>query len=115
MSPGAVPPVDPVKITGSHVGSRIVMGGKGDVHQWRQHSLTRDFHFLHLQMTMPVPLLFLTRGRTVDLRGTYEHSLGEVTTLPTYSLPQAAVSTRVVFHGISKVCSAERSWRHLRY
>ena len=89
--------------------------GKGDVHQWRQHSLTRDFHFLHLQMTRPVPLPFLTHGRTVGLRGTYERSLGEVTTLPTYSLPRAAVSTRVLFHGISKACSVERSWRHLRY
>lgn len=28
MSPGAVPPVDPVKIAGGHVGSRIVMRGK---------------------------------------------------------------------------------------
>jgi hypothetical protein len=75
-----VPPVDPVEIAGGHVDFRYRYEGKGDVHRWRQHSPTRDFHFLRLQMTMPVPLLFLTRGRTVDLRGTYERSLGEVTT-----------------------------------
>ena len=37
--------------------------GNSDVHQWRLHSPTRDFHFLHLQMSWPVPLLFLSTGK----------------------------------------------------
>jgi hypothetical protein len=41
--------------------------GSRDVHQWRQHSQTRDFHFLHLQMTWLVPLLFLTHQGSVGL------------------------------------------------
>jgi hypothetical protein len=37
--------------------------GDSDVHQWRLHSPTRDFHFLHLQMTRLVPLLLLATGK----------------------------------------------------
>ena len=46
--------------------------GNGDVHQSRQHSQTRDFHFLHLQMTWLVLLLFLTHQGSVGLGRSYQ-------------------------------------------
>ena len=63
MSPGVVRLINPAQNRRWSCGFMRYNEGDSDVHQWRLHSPTRDFHFLHLQMTWPVRLLFLAIGK----------------------------------------------------